>query len=105
MGSKKKKAAKVYPSYSNTRTPRDLSIARDLEGLRRADPIEWRDRILDAVREKKGNAVQAAELLGVGHRTIVRWMAADASLRSAIEKIRNSARAERESGKGKAAEA
>lgn len=92
----KQPKVKSYPSYSKTRTPRDLSIARELEAMRRANPVAWRDRVLDAVRDKRGNVRQAAELLGIGYRTVVRWLATDPPLNSAVDKIRTSARKERE---------
>ncbi len=80
---------------TSTDEARTIAVARDLDALRKVDPMQWRDKILHAFREKKGNAVHAAEFLGIGHRTLVRYMGADATLAGAIEKIRDRARADR----------
>lgn len=91
MATKKKQtkpAAKSYPKFSENHAPRDLSRARDLEALRRTDPLEWRERILTAVRAKEGSISDAADLLGIGRRSITRFASQDAPLNAGIEKIR-----------------
>lgn len=71
---------------------RNLQIALDLQALYRTSPIDAREKILAAFREKKGNAVHAAEVLGIGHRTLLRYMDQDPGLAAGIDKIRNNAR-------------
>ncbi len=87
MASKKTKAEKPK---------RNLQIALDLQALYRTNPIEAREKILAAFREKGGNAVHAADVLGIGHRTLLRYMDTDPGLQSGVDKIRTTAKAARE---------
>lgn len=93
MATKKKTAAET-PTDG-----RDTSIARNLDALRLVDPGQWRDKIVQAFREQKGNAVKTAEQLGVGHRTLLRYMK-DPVLAVAVEKVR--AAAAKEAAKARA---
>lgn len=75
--SKAKTAAKV-----------DTTIARDLRAMYRVDPTKARQMILDGFTKTGGNAVHAAEALGVSHRTVMRFLETDPSLATAVDKIR-----------------
>lgn len=91
MATKKKTTKPAKPA-------RNLQIALDLQALYRTNPIDAREKILAAFREKGGNAVQAAEVLSIGHRTLLRYMEQDSALAAGIEKIRESAREQRRAG-------
>lgn len=99
----KKKTTKKQPA----KPARNLSLALDLHALFRTNPIGAREKILGAFRESKGNAVQAAAILGIGHRTLLRYMGQDPGLEAGIEKLRTAAREAREKANAadKAAEA
>lgn len=86
-----------------TKPKRNLQIALDLSALRRTDPMGWRDKIFAAFREKKGNAVHAASLLGIGHRTMIRYLEEDPTLSAGVEKIRESAKEQRAKDRGEEA--
>lgn len=90
------------PKEQATKEPRNMTLALDLQALYRTDPIAARAKILAAFRDCKGNAVHAADVLGIGHRTILRLLNRDPALDAAVDKIRTAARAAREKQKGKA---
>lgn len=84
----KRKTKAAEPAKPN----RNLQIALDLQALYRTNPIAARDKILDAFRATGGNAVRAASQLGIGHRTLLRYMSQDPGLDAGVEKIRTEAR-------------
>lgn len=81
---------------------RNLQVAMDLNALRRTDPMAWREKLFAAFRETGGNAVRAAAWLGIGHRSIVRFMVEDPVLSAGVEKIRAAAKSERKAAGEKA---
>lgn len=87
MAAKKKTAEKPK---------RNLQLALDLQALYRTNPPEAREKILAAFRQTSGNAVHATNLLGIGHRTLLRYLGHDPGLASGVEKIRANAKAARE---------
>ena len=62
--------------------------ARLLRARLVAVPVEARAEIVRAFELSRGNAVQAARLLGIGHRTMLRIMHDEAGIAEAIEAIR-----------------
>jgi transposase len=54
-----------------------------LSALRTADPDRWRSEVAAAFRSELGHIRRAAKRLGVGQRTLCRWLACDAQLREA----------------------
>ena len=74
---------------------RNLQIALNLQALYRTNPMGAREKILAAFRQTNGNAVHAAAVLGIGHRTLIRYMNQDQGLTAGIDKIRDAARAAR----------
>jgi ActR/RegA family two-component response regulator len=52
-----------------------------LSALRVADPTRWRSEIASAFKAERGHISRSAARLGVGKRTLCRWLAADAQLR------------------------
>jgi transcriptional regulator with PAS, ATPase and Fis domain len=47
-----------------------------------------RRAVLSALRANAGNVTHAARYLGVSHRTLCRWIAADPELRVAVDAVR-----------------
>lgn len=95
MASKKTTAKKETALRGAVATSALDDSARNLSALRKVDPLLWRDKILEAFRKNEGKAVQAAEFLGIGHRTLLRIMAEEEGLSGAIEKIRLAEQAKR----------
>lgn len=85
-------AAKKKKTPTPEEPKRNLQLALDLQALYRTNPIAAREKILAAFREKAGNAVHAATVLGIGHRTLLRYMGQDPGLSSGVDKIRETAR-------------
>lgn len=54
-----------------------------LSALRRADPARARRELTRALKQAHGNVTHAARRLGLSHRTLCRWLAADPDLRAA----------------------
>jgi transcriptional regulator of acetoin/glycerol metabolism len=66
---------------------RNLEAAVMLRARFRVDPVGARTDIVRALETAAGNATQAAVLLGVGRRTLNRYLQ-DAQIMKAIEAIR-----------------
>lgn len=64
--------------------------ANELRAKWMVDRAAARKQILEAFEKTGGNAVQAAALLGIGHRTILRYMD-DKPISAELEKIRRKA--------------
>lgn len=97
----KKKTTKKKTTAKPEKPARNLSLALDLHALFRTNPTAARDKILAAFRESHGNAVHAATVLGIGHRTLLRYMEQDSGLEAGIEKLRTAAREAREKAAAK----
>lgn len=61
-------------------------------GLLRLGSKAAREKILSALRSEAGNVVKAADRLGVGHRSLCRWLN-QTKLRSELATIRSEANA------------
>lgn len=59
-------------------------------------PHEARHAILQALHLEGGNAVRAAKLLGIGHRTLLKYMNTDQVIKPRLVEIRRTAKYEKE---------
>jgi DNA-binding NtrC family response regulator len=64
-------------------------VARDLRARYRLDPAGARAQILGALEACHGDATRAARLLGVGRRTLNRYLETDKALVGAGAQIRD----------------
>jgi ActR/RegA family two-component response regulator len=53
-----------------------------LSALRHIDRYHWREEIASAFFAERGHIARSAERLGVGARTLARWLAEDPPLRA-----------------------
>lgn len=60
------------------------SAAERLNALRITDEKRWRSEIRAALLAAEGRVARAAKALGVGLRTLFRWVADDESLRARV---------------------
>lgn len=74
--------------------------ALDLRAELRVDEVKARARIVSAFEATGGNAVRAARLLGIGHRTIARWLK-DPGVAAEVQRIRDKAKRDRERQRAK----
>lgn len=78
-------AARTSERKDPAMSERDAAL--DLGALMRSNPAEGRARVIGAFEKTKGNAVHAAELLGISRTTLRKYMK-DTAIAAAVERAR-----------------